>query len=341
MDWSELCRDHGIPYDESGISVKRGNINIACPFCPPNESRLMGLEIGTARWACWKSARHRGSNAAYLIKQLTGCSEETAKELAGFGIASSVSDLRARLDALGSPPKSKVARLPRYELPSGCFPLRPDGHRSRRFVQYLERRGLPREAVTRYQLHGSDSGDFRGRVVVPIVCGGRTVGATGRAIRKRDRRYHTLPGGVGTQAMQLEQLATGGRLLVIVEGPFDAMALDWAAHTADLPVHAVALGGLALTMPKRVAIDRIASNYDRTVLLMDSTALTRSLELQRELGAEVTVGQLPESVGDAGELAIEPARDLLRHYLPPVYAARARRRSRTCDLVLDSPSVLF
>ena len=284
MEWAELCRDHGIGYDESGVSVKRGNINIRCPFCPPDESRLMGLELGSSKWACWKNARHRGRNAAYLIAALTGCSSETAAELAGLGVASGVDDLRARLTALDGPPLSKAKQLPRYELRPACFRLRPGGHRSRRFLQYLEGRGLPAESVARYQLHGSDSGDFRGRVVLPIVCQGRTVGATGRAIR-RGRRYHTLPGGVGTQSLLLEQLATGGQLLVIVEGPFDALALDWAAHTGDLPVHAVALGGLALTEPKRVALDRLAARYARTVLLLDATALSRSLELQRELGA--------------------------------------------------------
>lgn len=328
MEWAELCRDHGIGYDESGVSVKRGNINISCPFCPPGESRLMGLELGSPRWACWKNARHRGSNASYLIQALTRCSRETADELAGLAVASGVDDLQARLAALDGPPVSKRQRLPTYELPYGCFMLRPDGHRSRLFLEYLEGRGLPPEAAARYGLHGSDTGDFRGRVVLPIVSEGRIVGATGRAIRKRDRRHHTLPSGIGTQAILLEQLAVGGRLLVIVEGPYDATALDWAAHTADLPAHAVALGGLALTPGKRVALERIAARYARVVLMLDATATVRALEIQRELGFEAIVGQLPIGIDDAGDLAIEPARRLLRNYLPGRIASGPRRRSR-------------
>lgn len=326
MQWDEFCRDHGIGFDERGVSVKRGNINIRCPFCPPSESRLMGLELGSPKWACWRNARHRGRNAAYLISALTGCSSETAAELAGLGVASGVDDLRSRLDALNGPRQSQAKQLPGYELRPACFRLRPGGHRSRRFLEYLERRGLPGESVARYQLHGCDHGEFRGRVVLPIVSDGRVVGATGRAIRKKHRRYHTLPGGVGTQALLLEQLAVGGQLLVVVEGPFDALALDWAAFTDQMPVHAVGLGGLALTQPKRVALDRLAARYERTVLLLDATALTRSLELQRELGAEAVIGQLPPDVDDAGELAVEPARELLRHYLPGRVASGPRRR---------------
>lgn len=274
----------------------------------------MGLELGSSKWACWKNARHRGRNAAFLIVALTGCSPETANELAGLQVAAATDELRAKFAALDDRPASETSKLSSYSIPD-CFPLRPGSRRGAGFLRYLERRGLPAAAVERYGLLAADRGEFRGRVVLPISVGGRTVGATGRAVRKRDRRYHTLPSGVGSRALLLEQLATGGRLLIVGEGPYDAMTLDWAAHTGGLPAHAVALGGLALTVSKRLVLDRLSRRYDRIVLLLDATALQRALELQRELAGDVVVGQLPDGFGDAGDLDVDSARTLMSRWL--------------------------
>lgn len=317
MDWIRFCQDYGIAFEERGPSVKRGNINIRCPFCPPGHSKLMGLELGTRKFACWKAPkRHGGQNAAYLIQRLIGCSEDTAREIAGMDVAPPVDELMAAFHALESPRAPKTERLPDYRLPSGCFPLRPDGRRSGQFLRYLRKRGLPGECVERYGLHGADRGEFRGRVVVPIAdARGRLVGATGRAIGTSQRRHHTMPAGVGTRALIFEQLLRPARLLVITEGPYDAMTLDWAAHSSGLDVAVVPLAGLAMTPAKRKLLETHARRCQRTVLLLDSTAVHVALDLQAALACPVGVELLPRwaegAIDDAGELGQRAARDLL------------------------------
>lgn len=331
VDWVRLCREHGIAYDERGTSVKRDNINIACPFCRAPDvpgRRLMGLALGTPKWGCWKDERHRGRNADYLVSRLLHVSREEARSILGLRPPpSAVADLQAEFDALQAPVEPPEAEppevFPEFQLPSVCYKLRPRGKRSRRFVDYLVSRGLGVSAIARYDLYGSDQ-DFgwgrdrtplASRVIIPLYRGGVVVGYTGRAIDRAARRYHTEPAGAAAQSLWFEQLAGGGQLLVVVEGQFDAMVLDAAATAHGLPVSAVALGGLARTRGKTRALERAARRYRRTVLLLDDSALAQSLWMQRDLGASVEVGVLPPGVGDPGELSARQARLFLESCL--------------------------
>jgi DNA primase len=185
--------------------------------------------------------------------------------------------------------------------------------------EYLAGRGLGTGAIARYDLWGSRrdiTGDtwapLKNRVGIPLYSpDGRVTGYTGRSIDGHKRRYHTEPAVATAQSLWFEQLATGGLVLVIVEGQFDAMAIDWVAYCAGLPVHCVAMGGTARTRGKIVALERLSRNYRRTVVLLDSSAIHRALRMQSDMSTPVMLGQLPTGVGDPGDLHARQTRRLL------------------------------
>lgn len=324
VDWARFCGEHGIGYDETGQSVKRGNINIQCPWCRDGHRR-MGLELGSRKWACWVDEQHRGSNPDYMVAKLLGITREEALGLLGLRPPpSAVADLVAQLAALDDPPPAvESLDFPTIELPNVFFRLLPRGKKSGPFVHYLTSRGLGAGAIERYDLHGStrncgDGDDWKplaNRVCIPLFAGERIIGYTGRTIAGHGRRYHTEPAGATAQSVWFENLATGGHVLVIVEGQFDAMAIDWVAYQMGVSVHAVALGGLARTRGKMAALERLIRRYRRTVLLLDDSATSRALGMQRDLSRPVNIGRLPAGVPDPGDLSARQTRQLIESWL--------------------------
>lgn len=322
IDWPRFLGEHGIEFDERGPSVKRNNINVICPWCRDG-TRLLGIELSSTKFACWKNERHRGSNADYFVAQLLSVTRAEALDLLGLKPPPSlVEDLVAQLAALNAPApvaESTSLQFPTIELPNVFFKLRANGVKSSRFIDYLASRGLGPGAIERYDLWASRrdlTGDvwapLKDRVGIPLYSPDRRViGYTARSIDGHARRYHTEPANAAGQSIWFEQLATGGLVLVIVEGQFDAMTIDWAAHCYRLPVHAVALGGTARTRGKFLALERLARKYRKTVVLLDTSATHRALRIQTDMSVPVMLGQLPAGVGDPGELRANQTRQLL------------------------------
>lgn len=287
----------------------------------------MGIELASTKFACWKDERHRGRNAEYMVAQLLSIGRDEALDLLGLRPPPSpVEDLVQQLAALNmgasAAPERPSLEFPTIELPHVFFRLRPNGRKSAPFVEYLAGRGLGPGAIARYDLWGSrrdlkgdDWAPLKNRVGIPLYSADRCIiGYTGRSIDKHPRRYHTEPAGAAAQSVWFEQLATGGRVLVIVEGQFDAMAIDWIAHCYGMPVHAVALGGTAITRGKVVALERLAAGYSAAVVLFDASATHRAMRLQGDMSAPVRLGQLPEGVADPGELPACETRRLLANW---------------------------
>lgn len=322
IDWRQFLGEHGIPFDERGPSVKRDNVNVSCPWCRDG-TRLLGIELSSQKFACWKNERHRGSNADYFVSQLLSVTRAEALDLLGLKPPPSlVEDLVAQLAALNAPaPVAEPTSLefPTIELPNVFFKMRANGVKSARFVDYLASRGLGPGAIERYDLSASRrdlTGDvwapLKNRVGIPLYSpDGRMIGYTARSIDGHQRRYHTEPADAAGQSIWFEQLATGGLVLVIVEGQFDAMAIDWVCFCAGLPVHAVAMGGTARTRGKLVALERLARKYRKTVVLLDSSAIHRAMRIQTEMSVPAILGQLPAGVGDPGDLRARQTRQLV------------------------------
>ena len=322
IDWPELLDRHGVGYDVKGRSVSPGNINVECPFCRDGK-RKMGIKLETGQWGCRKRNDHRGAGRnPRMLSALLGISRNAASEILGTRVVdSSIAGLRKQLEALGTsraPQPRTETRLPDLELPLEFFALREHGPRSQPFLRYLKGRGLPFEAVARYQLHGCDCssrGAYIHRVYLPLFQDGRQVGFTGRAIDGNPQRYETQPPAAPVRVLGLSQLAQGGQVLVVVEGPFDALWLDWVAYKERLPISVVCLMGSASTRAKNAVLAKLARKYNRTIGMLDSGAEGACLELQRAVATEVEFRSMVPGFDDPGDLPWDAARSALRAFL--------------------------
>lgn len=296
-----------------GPNVKRNEINVKCPFCGPRDpSYHMGLHPA-GLWACWRNDQHSGSNPSYLIRRLLGVSPEVAKALvADRGkTASPIEELRARNRDLEL--SSSTLLMPQRFPDEFRRPRKGD-----RFWSYLERRGFDdvRAVVRDYDLRCAMSGPQKLRVIFPIKINGSLVGWSGRAVGGSQAKYKTWPAGdeaIGPHVVyNQDQAAEGGIVLVIVEGPLDALKLDF--YGRDLGVRSVGLMGLNFSPGKLELIGDLADGFDRVGVLLDPEARRQALSGRGALSflprRSLVPGRFLAGWEDPGALTPRAARNL-------------------------------
>jgi hypothetical protein len=171
-------------------------------------------------------------------------------------------------------------------------------------VKYLEKRGFThvKHMCERYDLMASLMGDYKYRLVIPFYMNSRVVGWTGRAIVKALLRYksnhdknmrpHTI--------FNHDHCLSGGKLLVICEGPLDAIKVDWYGHLDH--IHSCALLGLHLTAGKVHILNQLSTRYDQVRVMLDRGEEGRALRIISRLRGNVHLGTLPPGVKDPGDL---------------------------------------
>jgi hypothetical protein len=304
--------------------VKKGHINIKCPFCGENDpSEHLGIEIvgkHIGRWACWRNIQHSGPNPRALLMKILHCSWDAADSL--LSDVSSFDDLKERLQRSDNPiiPLVKVGEPPQVEKEEGLKLLSRIGCADR-FFNYLRKRKYPtneHEALVKeYNLYGALIGRFKNRIVFPIVENRKLVGYTGRCVDGGMLRYLSEPGPIVKKTLlwydELASLSLNGlhddstspfaRCIVITEGPFDAMRVDWTFKKYDLPHRATCLFGVSWTAEQLHRIRSIA-HLGKIVILFDRAATANALLLQSKLrDIHPTVMWPCEGRKDPGEMS--------------------------------------
>jgi hypothetical protein len=311
FDFKSFFESEGIRFIEAGKNVAKGHINVACPFCGDDPSFHMGVQLDTAFWGCYRNPLHRGKNPARLIRALKGCSYEQANEIAAnpmLGESVPLQELGRRISALGKPPL-RDARAHDYEMPDEFRPVEDTKYR-RRFYNYLaDDRGFggdTPDVVRTYDLRCSLSGRWANRIILPFRADRRCVGWTGRSVERRaGLRYLTFPEGSGAKEriFNYDRCRKGGRALVVVEGPFDCVKVDF--YGSARRVHACGLLSTSATPSQLLDIVTLARRYYRLVILLDKPALLQAMLLRDQLSvASPHVRPLVEA-DDPGEMTRE------------------------------------
>lgn len=245
FDWKRFCNTHGVQYITKGPNTAHNHISIHCPFCgSADTSEHMGLSLDRKRpaWGCWRSRAHRGVSPVRLIVALLGCSEKHAKALVDQG---SLPELD-QFNKLFSKPEaeSEEKDLEGLTLPK-TFRAFGTNNYSKRFEAYLEGRGFPDplDVAQQYDLRYCLTGTYANRVILPIYYRDMLVGWTGRdTTGHATLRYNTLtddtevarrqgfePAPINIKSLVLWQdyVELGGEGLLIVEGPLDALKVDY------------------------------------------------------------------------------------------------------------------
>lgn len=308
VDWPEILDRLGVEYVSTGPKTTRGHVNVACPYCDEDPGHHMGLSLRTGRYYCWRDVRHRGGDPSAVLAKIADIPYDRAKSeigVAGVSPGESISDLRKRHASLLNA-HEEIKQYDEVEWPAMSFV--PSPKRGRAFYNYLKKRGikLPPSAWADYNMRALTVGRFRHRVLFPAYSrDARQIGWTGRAIGSDSMRYLSHPGGRALASAVFAHpvaLTMPDRVLVVCEGPMDALKVDWFGRAHG--VRAVALFSLMLRHEQLDVLIETMDRYQKIIVLLDRDAHSASERVRSALSCfSPTVVRLPEGVKDPGELS--------------------------------------
>lgn len=316
MDWLHFLDQHGIDYVTKGPNTKRGEASVQCPFCGEDDpSHHMGISLSSENWGCHRSADHRGKRPYRLVAALLGCSAHRARLLVeqySRPDPESLADVINLLEGPGEPPSAENAPV---TLPAEFKGIRQTGLTSR-FWRYLEGRGFddPAKVSKRYDLYCALTGTYKDRVIIPFYKRGQLVGWTGRAIvnPKIAPRYLSSGEAVKTTIFMEDQIRKGGEILAIVEGPFDALKVDYYGKAFGL--RATCVFGTSMTLDQVSLLTMVSKRFNHVYVLFDPEAVGESFAAKDWiLGRNITEYQLPIGIEDPGAMTRQQVHELASH----------------------------
>lgn len=325
MDWESFFTDNNVDYITRGQNVKKGNINICCPWCGDDPSFHMGVSLHEKGYGCWRSVSHAGKAPHRLVRALLNCSYETAKLIVKQYSVADPQNLDEALNALeaGNTPRQKPAHKPKLIMPSEFRDIKSTGTTAR-FYEYLAGRGFNNvdELTMLYNLRSCSTGKFKDRIIIPIYRKGNLVSWTSRALGKVTDapRYLALSedeGGLVNVFHTLwnwDELMYGGEVLIVVEGPFDALKLDYYISTYNCC--ATCTFGTSMSEEQALLIMEASRRFKRSILLYDEGA-TEAIFLAKEklVRSKVEIEFLPEGVEDPGDMTRKQVRTFIKSLL--------------------------
>jgi hypothetical protein len=255
---------------------------------------------------------------------LVGCSYEEADSFVrGEEIDTSDFD-KASLEFMSYREKEEE-HVGYLELPADFRRLASPYGRARPYWHYLASRGFSSGEIPkvskRYNLHYCDKGEWRGRLILPIHIDGVLVSWTGRTFYDREKlRYRSLThdksavphGLISIRDILFNfDLATKKthRVCVLVEGPLDAVVVDYYGQRYG--VTSVATFGMGIREPQLDLLERVRKKCDTLVICGDKNADANVMDLisaTHDMKPEVI--SLPAGVKDPAELSRNQVRDL-------------------------------
>lgn len=330
FDWKRFLTKHNIEFVTRGPNVARGRIAVKCPWCgKADPSQHLWISLKGANWGCWRNSSHSGHNKTRLIQAILRCSFAEAQALAGEETGSSPTDnqFKEQVSGLLGFEKTKVTQEP-LGFPSEFKSLVKYSNRfDRQFWIYLKQRGYIQEdafwLAKKYKLHYAVRGHYAYRLIIPIFDHtGALMTWTGRHIdAAAEVRYKTLPQQLarrvpGELLLGIEWLpqVKQGKLLVVCEGPFDAMRITALGH--EQGIYGTCLFGLNISQSQVGYLQDLSSTFDSIGLLLDADAEMAVFRIKEKLSAlKVHTLKLPAGVKDAGELTNSQASKVMVEWL--------------------------
>lgn len=318
FDWVPLFQKHRIHYIERGANFKSGDIGLQCPWCgSADPSQHLVINPATGWYTCRRhKAGHSGKSPVRLIMALLRVGFREARELAGLGEdyvdPDGFSAFAARMRDNQSAPA--VANRRPVEFDKHMVPVL-DTPGTRRWWNYLYRRFFDEVDITpmceTYGIRAATGGHYYMRLVLPYWLNGELVSWSARAIAPSHVRYKDLPNDLSIVRPKHTLwnvdcgLDDNRHTLVLVEGPLDALKLDW--YGQPFGVRAVALSTNSLSEPQTYMLEELSAKFERTVVMLDSKTtygIVDSMRIKRELACikNIEIEPVPFERGDAAEL---------------------------------------
>lgn len=258
---------------------------VECPYCS-HRRRKFYINATSGLYHC----KHCGAKGnLFTLCRDMGTSLREVLSKVGIHIRPApegwAADARGRLFGRAG---AEVVQLPKEFVPLSSR----RGVTGRQVAAWLEGRGIGPEAAERYGIGYCATGDYRGRIVVPIFDSSELVYFVARLFTAGARKYMNPEidkAGVvfGTDAIR--------EVAIICEGVFDAMAVGPGG---------VAVLGLDMSLSQVLRI--FVAGASTAIVLLDSAAEVEAERLANQLGGvidEVKVARLPS--GDPASVGRE------------------------------------
>lgn len=334
FDIKKFYEQHHIEYITHGTNCKRGEINISCVFCNsegnPDPSYHLGVDPRTGYWSCWRNRkRHRGRRLHRLIMKLARCTYQRACEILGDKVVwveeGSFESFIGNPDTFFDKKASKTAPKS-LEWPKEFVKFQ--GFRSgKRFENYLLSRGFRqnhlKSLTDQYQIHYCISGNYSDRLIIPVHLDYQLISWTSRTIKTNTTlRYLSLSEKDGalksikSLIFNFDSLVeSGGNVLFVVEGPFDAIKMDFFGQ--NYGARATCLFSKTATPDQIDLLSELSMVFDLVVVLLDAAEAADIMDLGSSLAFlddRVVQGELPRGFSDPGELGFRQIRTMTEQY---------------------------
>jgi len=177
MDIITFFEDQGIEYWTEGKNVRRGWVNIQCPFCDDSSNHL-GISLYNLEVKCWRCGEH---TLQKLIAEIAEYSRSEAHIEAKL-LQKSLRDSDGRRTGV-SPIKKKEASSAMTKAVR--LPPESSNHFPKIHIEYLEGRGFirPRGFIKKYKLLSCyTTGRYKFRIIIPIFLNRQIVSFTSKDV---------------------------------------------------------------------------------------------------------------------------------------------------------------
>jgi hypothetical protein len=310
LPWIQLIQQR-VPYTTTGPNVAKEHFNIQCPFCgEADPSKHLGIHLVSGKWGCWRDADHRGSRPHRLLRAIFGWSQAEIQPWVSDQMLvdrTTMDEVIALLQDGEITPN--VAPVQTYTLPDE-FKLLDDRPTTRPYVTYLQKRGVVGWDIYReFHLGYAPLGQWSHRILLPIYNEeGVLQTMTGRAIGSMSHlRYLTASTEVSApikhQLYHAQVLGhVTGKVLVITEGPFDAVRLDWIGR--HVGIRATCVFGSGMSPVQLSTLFEWHRRFDQVVFAYDTENFASSLRDASLASFARAYASVPEGK-DFGEMSDE------------------------------------
>jgi len=331
FDWREFLIENSIPYIERGENCARGNINVNCPFCGNDSKYHLGIDVSNNKgWGCWRSSDHRGKSPVKLVEALLGCSTREAMSIVRDDSITTIDNFDDLIDEWNPNVDQKVASDYAIKWPKNF--ILPDGslrwHKP--YLDYVRDRGFARRDVLDffeyYDIRITKESVWRDRVLIPYYSYDELTGWSGRSIKrhpylrwmalssnnedKKGRKSgKTIKHCIGNE----KNLMGGGNILILFEGQFDFLKLDY--YGKKLGVRAGCLFNTSLSDEQESIVSELTQRFDKVFFVLDDGKEMDSMRLSMRFPdiGQVKVPYKLDDFGEASKLqAMKFAKELLR-----------------------------
>lgn len=343
---TRYLKEHGIQYIESGPDVAKGNVNIKCPWCGDSDiGHHLGINLRTGYYGCWRSKAHRSKDILTLLYKLTGESKNVLREVILGTTLVANNDVFSRIASgkFYTPVEVSLKDAPTLTMPSKYKVIKSVGA-TKRFWDYLQQTRkfgdkYTSKVVSRYKLLACLTGAFKDRIIMPIFMDRKLVCWTSRSIHKEAQvRYMSLPDKEPEVAGYLDiagecGLATvnvkstlynydlcnkGGKLLLVVEGPLDAMKIDCVGWRHG--VRCVGMFNTAASQEQVFLLKDLSRLYSRVLVILDPGFVVDAVDAASKIGKNTVAVAfeslpVPKYAEDLGSLKMMDAIKLVEYLL--------------------------